>query len=53
MFPPGLEPGTLSVLDSRDNHYSTETQIFGFSYTTYYNNNNYYYISIIDHIFGR
>ena len=24
-FPPGLEPGTLSVLDSRDNHYTTET----------------------------
>ena len=26
-FPPGLEPGTLSVLDSRDNHYTTETQM--------------------------
>ena len=22
---PGIEPGTLSVLDSRDNHYTTET----------------------------
>ena len=26
VFPPGIEPGTLSVLDSRDNHYTTETQ---------------------------
>ena len=25
VFPPGIEPGTLSVLDSRDNHYTTET----------------------------
>ena len=24
MIPPGIEPGTLSVLDSRDNHYTTE-----------------------------
>ena len=22
---PGIEPGTLSVLDSRDNHYTTES----------------------------
>ena len=22
---PGIEPGTLSVLNSRDNHYTTET----------------------------
>ena len=27
MFPPGLEPGTLSVLDSRDNRYSMETTL--------------------------
>ena len=27
VFPPGIEPGTLSVLDSRDNHYTTETQV--------------------------
>ena len=26
VFPPGIEPGTLSVLDSRDNHYTTETR---------------------------
>jgi len=25
LFPPGLEPGTSSVLDSRDNPYTTET----------------------------
>ena len=25
MFPPGLEPGTLCVLGTRDNHYTTET----------------------------
>ena len=25
MIPPGIEPGTLSVLDSRDNHYTTES----------------------------
>ena len=25
MIPPGFEPGTLSVLDSRDNHYTTES----------------------------
>ena len=24
---PGIEPGTLSVLDSRDNHYTTETTV--------------------------
>ena len=24
---PGIEPGTLSVLDSRDNHYTTETLV--------------------------
>ena len=24
---PGIEPGTLSVLDSRDNHYTTETPL--------------------------
>ena len=25
MIPPGIEPGTLSVLDSRDNHYTMES----------------------------
>ena len=25
VIPPGIEPGTLSVLDSRDNHYTTES----------------------------
>ena len=25
MIPPGIEPGTLSVLDSRDNRYTTES----------------------------
>ena len=25
LFLPGIEPGTLSVLDSRDNHYTTRT----------------------------
>ena len=30
VFLPGIEPGTLSVLDSRDNHYTTETQTFAF-----------------------
>ena len=25
VIPPGFEPGTLSVLDSRDNHYTTES----------------------------
>ena len=28
VFPPGIELGTLSVLDSRDNHYTTETWTF-------------------------
>ena len=27
LIPPGLEPGTLSVLDSRDNHYTTESYV--------------------------
>ena len=26
VIPPGIEPGTLSVLDSRDNRYTTESQ---------------------------
>ena len=26
MIPPGIEPGTLSVLDSRDNRYTMESQ---------------------------
>ena len=25
VIPPGIEPGTLSVLDSRDNHYTMES----------------------------
>ena len=25
VIPPGIEPGTLSVLDSRDNRYTTES----------------------------
>ena len=25
---PGIEPGALSVLDSRDNHYTTETTCY-------------------------
>ena len=25
LFLPGIEPGTLRVLDSRDNHYTTRT----------------------------
>ena len=28
---PGIEPGTLSVLDSRDNHYTTETTVASIS----------------------
>ena len=27
MIPPGIEPGTLSVLDSRDNHYTMESSL--------------------------
>ena len=27
MIPPGIEPGTLSVLDSRDNRYTMESHI--------------------------
>ena len=27
VIPPGIEPGTLSVLDSRDNRYTTESQL--------------------------
>ena len=27
MIPPGIEPGTLSVLDSRDNHYTMESHM--------------------------
>ena len=27
MIPPGIEPGTLSVLDSRDNHYTMESDM--------------------------
>ena len=27
MIPPGIEPGTLSVLDSRDNHYTMESLV--------------------------
>ena len=26
LIPPGLEPGTLRVLDARDNHYTTESR---------------------------
>ena len=29
VIPPGIEPGTLSVLDSRDNHYTTESLTCG------------------------
>ena len=29
MIPPGIEPGTLSVLDSRDNHYTMESLVEG------------------------
>ena len=29
MFPPGFEPGTFRVLGERDNHYTTETVVFG------------------------
>ena len=28
MIPPGLEPGTLCVLGTRDNHYTTESLYF-------------------------
>ena len=28
MFPAGIEPATLRVWGARDNHYTTETQIF-------------------------
>ncbi len=28
VIPPGIEPGTLSVLDSRDNHYTMESSVF-------------------------
>ena len=34
---PGIEPGTLSVLDSRDNHYTTETTTFASAYLYVYN----------------
>ena len=27
VIPPGIEPGTLSVLDSRDNRYTTESTL--------------------------
>ena len=27
VIPPGIEPGTLSVLDSRDNHYTMESDM--------------------------
>ena len=27
MIPPGIEPGTLSVLDSRDNRYTMESDV--------------------------
>ena len=27
MIPPGLEPGTLCVLGTRDNHYTTESRM--------------------------
>ena len=27
VIPPGIEPGTLSVLDSRDNHYTMESSV--------------------------
>ena len=27
VIPPGIEPGTLSVLDSRDNHYTMESPV--------------------------
>ena len=30
VIPPGFEPGTLSVLDSRDNHYTTESDRMSF-----------------------
>ena len=29
VIPPGIEPGTLSVLDSRDNRYTTESATLG------------------------
>ena len=29
VIPPGIEPGTLSVLDSRDNRYTTESYEYG------------------------
>ena len=33
---PGIEPGTLRVLDSRDNHYTTETDSDIYLYTEAY-----------------
>ena len=36
MIPPGIEPGTLSVLDSRDNHYTMESDMDGADDTLVY-----------------
>ena len=29
LFPPGIEPGTICVLGRCDNHYTTETKVWG------------------------
>ena len=37
VIPPGIEPGTLSVLDSRDNRYTTESKLQIFDIYIYLN----------------
>ena len=35
LFLPGIEPGTLSVLDSHDNHYTTRTPQYNITFRDY------------------
>ena len=38
VIPPGIEPGTLSVLDSRDNRYTMESPVEGSDHFNYLSN---------------